>query len=194
MFTISVVLGSSILYKDFNSATPQRMLKFIFGCLSTFVGVYLITSKRHIPTSQHHHPQTPQRQQSEETVPLIVDTDANSTPEVVLGETPPHLLGTSFGYHFANPRIIEKKPSRTTLPRGATTKRRDDYLANAIWTRWRNSSEETGGETMGRTQSERPASAGRDVSRRGAEEDRDCQSDLGEGRGSWGRNRGYSAA
>jgi hypothetical protein len=191
MFTISVVLGSSILYKDFNSATPQRILKFVFGCLSTFAGVYLITSRGHISSQlhQHHHPQTPQQGQIEETAPLLTATDPDSTPEVVLGETPPHLLGTSFGYHFTDPRILKTKASRSTLPRGATGKRRDDYLGTSIWARWRNLSEEAGGERMGRTQSDRPVSAGRD----GAERGRDCQSDVVDERGSWGRNRGYSA-
>jgi uncharacterized membrane protein YfcA len=60
MFTLSVVIGSSILYKDFNAASPQRLLKFIFGCISTFIGVYLITSKRPLPQylnrRSSHHP------------------------------------------------------------------------------------------------------------------------------------------
>lgn len=192
MFTISVVLGSSILYKDFNSATPQRILKFVFGCLSTFIGVYLITSKRPISKSQHHQhlPQTPQQGQNEETAPLLVVADPDSTSEGVLGETPPHLLGTSFGYHFTNPRILEKKSSRSTLPRGTNGKRRDDDLASAIWARRRILSDDAGGEGMGRTESERPVSAGRDTNGEGAERDRDCQSDVRDERG---RNRGYSA-
>src|SRR6202035_5668332 len=114
MFTLSVVVGSAILYKDFNSATPQRLLKFIFGCISTFIGVYLITSKRthhihHLPKTRHSIPHL-RPEPLPETAPLMVispgSSDASSEG---LGETPPHLLGTSFGYHFTNPRILERR-------------------------------------------------------------------------------------
>lgn len=46
LFTISVIVGSAILYQDFKSATGDRIGKFIGGCLLTFLGVYLITSGR----------------------------------------------------------------------------------------------------------------------------------------------------
>ena len=46
LFTISVILGSAILYRDFESATADRVGKFIGGCLLTFIGVYSITSGR----------------------------------------------------------------------------------------------------------------------------------------------------
>jgi len=47
MFTISVIMGSAILYRDFESATAESISKFIGGCLLTFFGVWLITSGRH---------------------------------------------------------------------------------------------------------------------------------------------------
>ncbi|KAI4122938.1 MAG: hypothetical protein LQ338_005545 [Usnochroma carphineum] len=46
LFTISVIIGSAVLYRDFKSATAGRVGKFIGGCLLTFLGVYLITSGR----------------------------------------------------------------------------------------------------------------------------------------------------
>ena len=46
LFTISVIIGSAVLYRDFESATAARVGKFAGGCLLTFVGVYLITSGR----------------------------------------------------------------------------------------------------------------------------------------------------
>lgn len=46
MFTLSVIIGSAILYRDFEKTTPERVTKFIGGCLLTFFGVYLITSGR----------------------------------------------------------------------------------------------------------------------------------------------------
>jgi magnesium transporter len=46
MFTLSVIIGSAVLYRDFESATGDRVGKFIAGCFLTFFGVYLITSGR----------------------------------------------------------------------------------------------------------------------------------------------------
>ena len=46
MFTISVIVGSAVLYRDFESADAERVGKFIGGCALTFSGVYLITSGR----------------------------------------------------------------------------------------------------------------------------------------------------
>lgn len=46
LFTLSVIIGSAVLYRDFESATAARVGKFIGGCLLTFIGVYLITSGR----------------------------------------------------------------------------------------------------------------------------------------------------
>ncbi|RPB11519.1 DUF803-domain-containing protein, partial [Morchella conica CCBAS932] len=46
LFTISVILGSAILYRDFETVTPERMIKFTTGCALTFWGVWLISSRR----------------------------------------------------------------------------------------------------------------------------------------------------
>lgn len=46
LFTISVIVGSAILYRDFETATFARVGKFTGGCALTFAGVYLITSSR----------------------------------------------------------------------------------------------------------------------------------------------------
>lgn len=46
LFTLSVIIGSAVLYRDFESATADRVGKFVGGCILTFLGVYLITSAR----------------------------------------------------------------------------------------------------------------------------------------------------
>lgn len=43
-FTLSVIIGSAILYREFESTTKEQAGKFIGGCVMTFLGVYLITS------------------------------------------------------------------------------------------------------------------------------------------------------
>ncbi|TQS38356.1 hypothetical protein Golomagni_01138 [Golovinomyces magnicellulatus] len=45
-FTISVIVGSSILYRDLEKITAGNATKLICGCLLAFLGVWLITSGR----------------------------------------------------------------------------------------------------------------------------------------------------
>ncbi|KAK3333397.1 magnesium transporter NIPA-domain-containing protein [Cercophora scortea] len=46
LFTLSVIIGSAVLYRDFERTTSEQAVKFIGGCLFTFFGVFLITSGR----------------------------------------------------------------------------------------------------------------------------------------------------
>ncbi|EGX91619.1 DUF803 domain membrane protein [Cordyceps militaris CM01] len=46
MFTLCVIIGSAVLYRDFEKTTPEQASKFVGGCLLTFFGVFLITSGR----------------------------------------------------------------------------------------------------------------------------------------------------
>ncbi|KAI0127826.1 magnesium transporter NIPA-domain-containing protein [Xylariales sp. AK1849] len=46
MFTLSVIIGSAVLYRDFERTTTEQAVKFIGGCLLTFFGVFLVTSGR----------------------------------------------------------------------------------------------------------------------------------------------------
>ncbi|KAI0145880.1 DUF803-domain-containing protein [Hypoxylon sp. NC0597] len=46
LFTLSVIIGSAVLYRDFERTTAEQATKFVGGCLLTFFGVFLITSGR----------------------------------------------------------------------------------------------------------------------------------------------------
>ncbi|KAM4062212.1 magnesium transporter NIPA domain-containing protein [Hirsutella rhossiliensis] len=46
LFTLCVILGSAILYRDFEKTTGEQAVKFVGGCLLTFFGVFLITTGR----------------------------------------------------------------------------------------------------------------------------------------------------
>jgi len=46
MFTLCVIIGSAVLYRDFERTTAEQAAKFVGGCLLTFFGVFLITSGR----------------------------------------------------------------------------------------------------------------------------------------------------
>ncbi|KAF2205573.1 DUF803-domain-containing protein, partial [Delitschia confertaspora ATCC 74209] len=49
LFTLSVILGSAILYRDFERTPSDDAGKFVGGCFLTFLGVWLITSGRRRP-------------------------------------------------------------------------------------------------------------------------------------------------
>lgn len=46
LFTLCVILGSAVLYRDFEKTTAKQAGAFVGGCLLTFFGVFLITSGR----------------------------------------------------------------------------------------------------------------------------------------------------
>ena len=46
LFTISVIIGSAVLYGDFKTVDAERMGKFVAGCAATFIGVYLVSTQR----------------------------------------------------------------------------------------------------------------------------------------------------
>lgn len=46
-FTISAIVGSAILYRDFENMDAHRLINFLFGCLTTFAGVFVLTWRNH---------------------------------------------------------------------------------------------------------------------------------------------------
>ena len=42
LFTLSAIIGSAVLYGDFEKATVAQLLNFFYGCIATFVGVFII--------------------------------------------------------------------------------------------------------------------------------------------------------
>lgn len=46
MFTISAITGSAILYQDFANMDVHRLINFLFGCLTTFAGVFFLTRSK----------------------------------------------------------------------------------------------------------------------------------------------------
>ena len=107
MFTLSVIIGSAVLYRDFESATADRVGKFIAGCLLTFFGVYLITSGG------------PPKGQAD------LDVDEESDEEEAI-----HLIDAEAQYNLKKQSTVEaRRPTSTErpvtpVPDGATTPRR----------------------------------------------------------------------
>lgn len=70
LFTISVIIGSAVLYRDFESTTADRLGKFVGGCVLTFLGVYLITSGR-----AGQHGDDKEEEEDEESTMGLVDEE-----------------------------------------------------------------------------------------------------------------------
>ncbi|KAK5077022.1 hypothetical protein LTR51_002708 [Lithohypha guttulata] len=77
LFTLSVIIGSAVLYRDFERTDIDHVLKFVFGCLLTFGGVYLITSGREQEDEEENEEVT---QHDVERIRLL-DDEAAHAPE-----------------------------------------------------------------------------------------------------------------
>ncbi|KAK0554616.1 hypothetical protein OC845_000648 [Tilletia horrida] len=66
LFTIMAIVGSAVLYRDFEDMDAHRLINFLFGCATTFGGVFLLTRRHEDDEDQsgkghaEHHGQTEQ--------------------------------------------------------------------------------------------------------------------------------------
>ncbi|KAG0147437.1 hypothetical protein CROQUDRAFT_656182 [Cronartium quercuum f. sp. fusiforme G11] len=72
LFTIFAIIGSSILYQDFNEVSSAGALNFVFGCLFIFIGVYVLTCPEEEPKSGE--------EEEEEEGPVLNNSTSSSTP------------------------------------------------------------------------------------------------------------------
>lgn len=52
LFTVSTIVGSSILYRDFAQLSPLRITGFAVGCVVTFLGVYVLSIRETEPPGE----------------------------------------------------------------------------------------------------------------------------------------------
>lgn len=81
LFTLSVILGSAILYRDFERTSGDHAGKFVGGCALTFAGVWLITSGR--PSRQNNNDDDEREPELEDAINLDVEpySDAHDEEE-----------------------------------------------------------------------------------------------------------------
>src|SRR5690606_16295640 len=77
LFTISVIVGSAILYRDFEKLDRKRLIRFVIGCALTFGGVWLISSDR--PTNDAHDHLETDPEATPEPTPLPTPSIASTT-------------------------------------------------------------------------------------------------------------------
>jgi drug/metabolite transporter (DMT)-like permease len=72
LFTISVIVGSAVLYRDFETKKTDDAIKFVAGCALTFSGVWCITSGR----SNESEDDDDDEEDEEESIDLAVEQTA----------------------------------------------------------------------------------------------------------------------
>ncbi|KAL8902561.1 MAG: hypothetical protein Q9207_004597 [Kuettlingeria erythrocarpa] len=131
LFTISVIIGSAVLYRDFKSADAGRVAKFAGGCLLTFLGVYLITSGR------SREGDDGERLDDEEEAIGLVDEERRTDEAAGENEDLERSSLKVASENSPNPsRRASQQSSRSTAPR---TPRRssDSSRAQSSWDRYR---------------------------------------------------------
>lgn len=86
LFTISVIVGSAVLYRDFEKKTRQDALEFFGGCLLTFLGVWCITAGRTRESADIHSLEDVMSDDAEIGSPASPSTAKVQTPIVTLSQ------------------------------------------------------------------------------------------------------------
>lgn len=84
-FTLCVIIGSAVLYRDFERTSAEQAAKFVGGCLLTFFGVFLITSGR--PRGDEEEDVLSDAEGVEETIGLAAQDHGHPGPQPI-GSTP----------------------------------------------------------------------------------------------------------
>ncbi|KZO98033.1 DUF803-domain-containing protein [Calocera viscosa TUFC12733] len=66
-FNLSAIVGSAILYRDFENMELHRFITFLYGCATTFLGVFCLTYRPRVILEEDTEVQQPQ----DESAPLI---------------------------------------------------------------------------------------------------------------------------
>lgn len=148
MFTLSVILGSAILYRDFERTSGDDAGKFVGGCALTFSGVWLITSgrpRRHVDDDEDD--EDDREPESEEAINLYgeryrdsIDSthSSHSSASTIRPASPPlDILEINPLYQDedrpATPTIKLTTPDPSTPPRRTYTSEALDSLIQNPW-------------------------------------------------------------
>ncbi|KAJ4341550.1 hypothetical protein N0V95_007168 [Ascochyta clinopodiicola] len=151
MFTLSVILGSAILYRDFERTSGDDAGKFVGGCALTFSGVWLITSGR---PRRHDDDEDDEEEnldpESEEAIGLqreryrdSIDSSASSSSTIRAASPPLETLeinplyrdedSPSNEFRPTTPAIKVSTPDPSTPPRQTYTNEALNSLTQNPW-------------------------------------------------------------
>lgn len=120
LFTLSVILGSAVLYRDFERMQASNVGEFVGGCALTFSGVWLITSGRK-PSDEDDDEDDDYDEDAEEVADQIRMVDEEQTPADGMSElsrTATAQTTTPFVMSTANSRRQSKESPETPIQSG----------------------------------------------------------------------------
>ncbi|KAG6832949.1 hypothetical protein H0H92_004833 [Tricholoma furcatifolium] len=117
LFTLSAIIGSAILYGDFQRAKFHQIVTFLYGCAATFVGVFIIAWAPNSEdvsddTGNVHNPHTDNSSQNDpphlglgtlgrrSRATLVMPSGARDTPMIRNQRSNVSLLGLSPAQHL----------------------------------------------------------------------------------------------
>ena len=120
-FTLSVIIGSAVLYREFESETADHAIKFVAGCLLTFFGVYLITSKHAKNEDGEKEDYDEEEEEEDEAIHLIDEEGQEATERTPLRLDTNHKLQHPHADRFLTPgQPVMDTPFPVTPPRSPT--------------------------------------------------------------------------
>jgi drug/metabolite transporter (DMT)-like permease len=127
MFNLSAIVGSAVLYRDFDNISPHRFLVFLYGCAATFLGVILLTrptipaifttpplSPSEPSTPSSLHPSLSLQNVPNEVTPLLNRAARSSSPIQLRNRNSTASLGLSPGQYLL---LVTGSPKESTMPR-----------------------------------------------------------------------------
>lgn len=120
LFTLSVILGSAVLYRDFERTSGEDAGKFVGGCAMTFLGVWFVTTGR--PRRQNDDDED-REPESDDAINLSVDRyrdSIDSTHNEALSDTRRSSTLRSMSPIKQIPSYRDEAYSRPTTPRKQT--------------------------------------------------------------------------
>ena len=144
LFTLSVIVGSAVLYRDFERTSGEDAGKFVGGCALTFFGVWLITSGR---SSHHDEDDDEDREpEPEDAINLIGERytdELDGTSEEVAGSTRRSSTARALSYRDEDSRPvtpnIKVTPTDPTTPRSRPASA--DIMYSLVANPWTSSNE-----------------------------------------------------
>lgn len=116
LFTISVIIGSAVLYRDFERTTAHQALTFVGGCLFTFFGVFLITTGR------------PRQDVEEEGEDEVEEVEEVEREEETVGLAPAPPV-----YPQTPPSPPRRTSTRSTRARRSSSRASYSSIISALW-------------------------------------------------------------
>ncbi|KAK4689887.1 magnesium transporter, partial [Tremellales sp. Uapishka_1] len=84
-FSLAAIIGSAVLFQEFRYLAFTRLVNFVFGIATTFVGVYLLTTSR---SEEDDRPSPPASASDDASRPLLLSVDEDTPLLIPISANP----------------------------------------------------------------------------------------------------------